>query len=116
MKSRECTMCGEVKPLNQFYKKSTASLGVGSRCKKCDREYQKQRREDEKAEMERLRELENLPELTVFVTGCDGCMFYDDCNHLVWDRHADPYCFVSNPYHANFIRYARNRADTRMRA
>ena len=37
-------------------------------------------------------------------------------NHLVWDRHADPYCFVSNPYHELFIRYARNRADTRIRA
>lgn len=39
---KKCTKCGEVKPLNEFYKRASAKDGFQSYCKDCKHAHQRQ--------------------------------------------------------------------------
>ncbi len=55
MSSKVCTFCGELKPLDDFYKKPKRSDGRDSRCKPCHNRYTEDHRNPERAR-ERKRE------------------------------------------------------------
>lgn len=50
MESKTCTICGQTKPLTEFYKNSTYLDGYEGRCKECRKAYQKQWRADHREE------------------------------------------------------------------
>ena len=138
MKTKRCYICRKTKPVDEFYRKPGGRHGVGNRCKDCDKAYSKRRNSKEclicgesksigqfslystgyrcsyckdcqAKRTKEWRERQRYPVLTVKVEGCAGCMFRDDCKHLVMERGEDPYCFVSNLYHDLFVQYVEAR-------
>lgn len=48
MESKQCTVCGEVKPLSEFAKNKTKKDGHASDCKACRKKYRDQHYKDNK--------------------------------------------------------------------
>ena len=46
---KKCTVCGETKPLEEYYKKKAGKYGRDSKCKLCKKAYNKKYRKSESA-------------------------------------------------------------------
>ena len=104
-KERECSKCKEFKKTSEFYKKKNGRYE--SYCRECKNEHRRQKYHERRSQMEKL---------MVSVGSCKHCLFCKMCREIVKTSALDdPPCFVSSSQHSEFIRYARNRADARVR-
>jgi hypothetical protein len=86
-------MCGEVKPLSEYYENNTGKDGHESNCKPC---RLKQNRT-------RYRKKRPAKAIEIRAIKCMDCVFLRECRDQIKRRTFTPYCFVTAKYHQLFI-------------
>ena len=87
VKTKACYLCGKDKPRSEYHVSKSAKDGLQSKCKACTRVY-----------WQNQYKTRTRRDGDVTYTHCENCVFLRECQHNIWRRTFDPYCFVSSKY------------------